>query len=162
MQIFFTFIPTCFYCFYPHCRTIKPNIWYFENGLLHEKTHAITYDIHAFQLSALCLELTCSQPINELKFLQVCYLKTNGHCSSRTPCLSSLHNNLTFFRPLIFKLDSAEFCYLGRFPFGRTGRPDPSVCKEHTTIWRNTCTIIPRILPEEYISSSKCVNLKAL
>ena len=34
MQIFFTFIPTCFYCFCPHCLTIKLDISYFENGLL--------------------------------------------------------------------------------------------------------------------------------
>ena len=32
MQIFFSFIPTCF-CFCPHCLTIKLNIRYFENGL---------------------------------------------------------------------------------------------------------------------------------
>ena len=25
----------------------------------------------------------------------------------------------------------------------RTGRPDPSLCKENATIWRKTCTIIP-------------------
>ena len=34
MQIFFTFIPTCFYCSCPHCLTIKLNILYFENDLL--------------------------------------------------------------------------------------------------------------------------------
>ena len=45
---------------------------------------------------------------------------------------------------------------LGRFPLVRTGRPDPSVCKENATIWRNTCMRIPRILLEEYLSSSKC------
>ena len=43
-------------------------------------------------------------------------------------------------------------------------RPDrPSVCKENTTIWRNTCMIhvlISGILLEKYMSSSKCVSSK--
>ena len=40
---------------------------------------------------------------------------------------------------------------LGCFPFIRTGRPDPSVCKENATIWRNTCIVVPHILLEKYI-----------
>ena len=51
---------------------------------------------------------------------------------------------------------------LGCFPFVGPTRPDPSVCKENATIRRNTCMITPRILLEECLSSSKCVNLKVL
>ena len=39
---------------------------------------------------------------------------------------------------------------LERFPFVKTGRPDPSVCKENGTISRNSCMIIPRIVLEQY------------
>ena len=42
-------------------------------------------------------------------------------------------------------------------PFVRTANYN-----EITTIWRNSCMIIPCILLEEYVSSSKCLNLKAL
>ena len=42
MQIFFIIILKCFYCFCPHCLTIKPIIWYFENGLYSVFTHVIS------------------------------------------------------------------------------------------------------------------------
>ena len=46
MQIFLTFIPTCFYCFCPHCLTIKLNISYFDNGLFVLKSRESCQNIH--------------------------------------------------------------------------------------------------------------------
>ena len=46
MQIFLTFIPTCFYCFCLHCLTIKLNICYFDNGLFVLKSQESCQNIH--------------------------------------------------------------------------------------------------------------------
>ena len=46
MQIFLTLISTCFYCFCPHCLTIKLNISYFDNGLFVLKYQESCQNIH--------------------------------------------------------------------------------------------------------------------